>query len=554
MKNRLKIGLAVVALLIVVVLILPLFVDANLFRPMLETQLTAALGRQVKVGDLSLSVFSGSLVANELSIAGDPEFSPEPLLVAKQLKIGVDMRPLLFSRKLQVRSFEAQGPEIHLVRAADGRWNFSSLGRGGAGKTQIAGQPSAFPDLTVGVITIKEGRAVVESVPAHGKPMIYEHLNASIQQFSFAKAFPFTLSAGLPADGAITVAGSAGPLNQQDAATTALTAQVTAKHLDPVAAGFVDPAAGLSMLANVDAHAVSNGVTLTSQGTIHAERLVLLKGGSPAPKPVELSYNIVHTLKNNTGQVQDLAVKAGNVAAHVNGSYELAGEAPVMNLRLIAQALPIDDLQALLPSVGVKLPNGSVLRGGTLTTTLTITGSTKDSVIAGPVEVDNTHLAGFDLGSKMSGMAALGGVKTGDTTSIQTLRTNVRVTDAAVRADSIYALLPALGEVSGGGTVAPGGALNFSLNLKLSTTQGIGQAGVGMLTALSGVAGGAASTAAKNGIPVTVTGTTSNPVIMADVGKLLQKNAASILGGQLLGNGKNQKTVDAITSLFGRKK
>src|SRR5205809_825794 len=83
----------------------------------------------------------------------------------------------------------------------------------------------------------------------------------------------------------------------------------------------------------------------------------------------------------------------------------------------------------LLPAAGVRLPSGSVLRGGTLTTTLAITGPIKDSVIAGPVQLDDTHLAGFDLGAKVGSIAALGGVKTGDTTSIQTLRMNVRVTN-----------------------------------------------------------------------------------------------------------------------------
>jgi AsmA protein len=554
MQRWVKIGLAVLGVVLIAMAALPLFVNANTFRPLLETQLTAALGRQVKLGNLSLSVFSGSLVANDLSIAGDPKFSTRPFLVAKQLRIGVEMKPLLFSRQLEVRSFEAEAPEINLVRAADGTWNFSTLGRGGAGSTQTTGQPSAFPSLTVGLIAIKDGRATVESLPAHGQPRIYEHLNASIEQFSFAKAFPFKLSASLPGDGTVTVAGTAGPLNQQDAAATALEAQVTVKHLDPVAAGFLDPAVGVAMLADIDAHAVSNGVTLASQGTVHAERLVLLKGGSPAPKPVDLSYAMTHTLKDNTGQVQDLALKTGNVAAHVTGTYDLTPEVPVVNLKLTAQALPIDDLQALMPAVGVKLPNGSVLRGGTLTTMLSITGSAKDSVIAGPVALDNSHLAGFNLGSKLSGIAALGGVQTGDTTSIQTLRTNVHVTNAGVQANNVYALLPALGEASGGGTVASGGALNFKLMVKVTTTQGIGKAGVGLLTALNGTAGSTASTAVKNGVPMTITGTTSNPVITADMKGLLQNNAASVLGGQLLGKGKNQKTVDAITSLFGRKK
>ncbi|MCU1321059.1 MAG: hypothetical protein JWM43_708 [Acidobacteriaceae bacterium] len=554
MKPWVKIGAAVVGLLVVGVVAIPLFVNANTFRPVLETQLTAALGQKVTLGDLSLSVFSGSLVAKDLTIAGDPNYGAAPFLTAKQLRIGVEMRPLLLQRQLQVRSFEADGPEIRLVRASDGTWNFSSLGHAGAGSTQRTGSPSAFPDLSVGSIEIKDGRAIVESLPAQGKPRVYEHLSVSVQQFSFLKAFPFVLSASVPGDGTVRVAGTAGPLNPQDAAATALEAQVTVKHLNPVVAGFLDPTVGVSMLADVDAHAVSNGVTLTSQGTVHAERLVLLKGGSPAPKPVELTYNVVHTLKTNLGQVQDLAVKTGNVAAHVSGTYDVSTADPMVNLKLTAQSLPLDELQALLPSVGVKLPNGSALRGGTLTSTLAITGSAKDSVIAGPVELNGTHLAGFNLGSKISGLAAMGGVKTGDTTSIQTMRTNIRVTNGGVRADNIYALLPALGEATGGGMVAPGGALDFRLTVKLSTTQGIGQAGVGMLTALNGIAGGAASAAAKNGVPMTVTGTTSNPVITADMKGLLQKNAGSILSGQLLGKGKNQKTVDAITSLFGKRK
>ncbi len=557
MKTWMKAVLGGVGVVVVGAAVLQLLINANTFRPILETQLTTALGRQVKLGDLSLSVFSGSLVASDLSIAGDPNFSTRPFLIAKQLKIGVEMRSLIFSRQLEVRSFEAIGPEIHLVRGANGTWNFSTLGRGGAGSTAKTGEPSAFPGLTVGLISIKDGRAIVESLPAQGKPRVYEHLNASIEQFSFSKAFPFMMSASLPGDGTVNVTGTAGPVNQQDAAMTALDAKAVVKHLDPVVTGFVDPSVGVSMLADIDVHAVSNGVTLVSDGTVRAERLVLLKGGSAAPKPVELSYKVTHMLKTNQGQVQDLAVKTGAVAAHVSGTYDIATEVPVVNLKLVGQSLPIDELQALLPAVGVKLPNGSVLRGGTLTTTLAISGSAKDSVISGPVQLDNTHLSGFDLGSKISGLAALGGVKSGDTTNIQTLRTTVRVTNAGVRAD-IYASIPAVGEASGAGTVAAGGALDFRLTAKITTAQGIGQAGVGLLTALNGGAGGAASTVAKNGVPMIITGTTSNPIITADVKGLLQKNVGNLLGGQLLGgqkgNGQGQKAVDALTSIFGKKR
>jgi AsmA protein len=552
MKRWMKIALGVVGVLVVVVMALPFFVNANTFRPMLEARLTAVLGRQVKLGDLSLSVFSGSLVANNLSIADDEKFSTTPFLMAKQLRIGVEMKPLIFSRKLKVRSFEAETPEIHLVRASNGTWNFSTLGRGGAKSAEAEQHPSTLPELTVGVIAIKDGRAIMESLPAQGQPLVYEHVNLSVQQFSFAKSFPFTLDTSLPGNGTVSVTGIAGPINQQDVAMTGMQAQVTVKHLDPVVAGFLDVAAGVSMLADIDARAVSNGVTVTSSGTVHTQRLQIMKNGSPAPQPVDLTYNLTHTLKDNSGQVQDLAVKTGDVAAHVSGTYQLAGADPVVNLKLTGDRLPIDGLQTLLPAAGVKLPSGSVLKGGTLTTTLIITGPANNTTIAGPVELNNTRLAGFNLGSKLAGTAALGGVKTGDTTSIQTLRMNVQLTNAGVRTDNLYALLPALGEVSGYGTISAGGALAYRLLVKVSTSSGIGQAGVGLLTALNQMAGGAASAAAKNGVPVVITGTMSNPVIKADVQGLLQRNASSILGQ---GKGKGQQdAIDALTSIFGKKK
>ena len=57
--KALKIVGIIVAVLIVIAIALPFFIDANMFRPKLETDLTAALGRQVKVGNLSLSLFTG---------------------------------------------------------------------------------------------------------------------------------------------------------------------------------------------------------------------------------------------------------------------------------------------------------------------------------------------------------------------------------------------------------------------------------------------------------------------------------------------------------------
>ena len=60
--------------------------------------------------------------------------------------------------------------------------------------------------------------------------------------------------------------------------------------------------------------------------------------------------------------------------------------------------------------------------------------------------------------------------------------------------------------------------------------------------------GQAVSTAAANGIPVHITGTTSNPVIQADLSKLLQKNAGNIFKQQILGNGNNKPNPETCST------
>ena len=68
MKRILRIVGIIVAIILVVVVALPFFVDVNSFRPKLETELSTALGRQVKVSNLSLSILSGTVAAEDLAI------------------------------------------------------------------------------------------------------------------------------------------------------------------------------------------------------------------------------------------------------------------------------------------------------------------------------------------------------------------------------------------------------------------------------------------------------------------------------------------------------
>src|SRR5580698_5083337 len=546
MRKSVKIALAtVVGLPILVGVAIRLFVDANTFRPVIESRLSAALSRKVNLGNLSLSVVTGSLVASDLTIAEDPRFGQTPFLTARQLHIGVEMKPLLFDHKLIMRSVEVDAPQINLIRAENGTWNFATLSHGVG--SQNTAQSATLQDLSVGLITIKDGHVKVETLPLQGNPQVYDHLDVKLEQFSLAESFPFTVSASLPGDGNVNLSGTVGPINPQDAASTAFDALVSIKHLNPIVAGYIDPAAGISMIADLDAHIASDGVNVTSDGKVHAEHLILVKGGKAAPYPVDINYQVGHSLKGNSGQVSDLALQTGAVAIHAKGTYQLAANVPVFDLKLLAHSVPINSLQALMPAVGVKLPNGAVLKGGTLSANFSIKGSTKDNVIVGSYEIKNTQLVGYDLGSKIHGIAAMSGIKTGDITAIEVSRANMRITKSGSETTNIYSVLPALGVSTGQGTVSPSGELNFHLISKVTSAKGLNKVGVNILTKLNSTSA-ADKPSAATGIPINITGTAENPVITADVHGLMKGNVAA-----LRGKGANILHKSGLSKLFGKK-
>jgi AsmA protein len=218
MNRGLKIAVIVIVILILIVICIPLFVNANTFRPRLESELTSALGRSVKVGNLSLSIFSGSVTADNISIADDPAFSKSNFVQAKTLKVGVELIPLIFSKTLNITDLILKQPEITLVRSPNGdKWNFSSLGNSSQPASTAAaptnananpGAPNAAPALSVRKLQISDGRITVSQIGSPQPPRVYDKVDVEVSNFSFATSFPFKLSVKLPSEGTLPPAQS----------------------------------------------------------------------------------------------------------------------------------------------------------------------------------------------------------------------------------------------------------------------------------------------------------------------------------------------------------
>jgi len=82
-KRTMKIAGIGVAVVVVILLALPLFINVDSFRPKIESELTNATGRQVTLGKLSLSIFSGTTVTsieNGIDYVNGPDLSAWPVL------------------------------------------------------------------------------------------------------------------------------------------------------------------------------------------------------------------------------------------------------------------------------------------------------------------------------------------------------------------------------------------------------------------------------------------------------------------------------------------
>ena len=139
-KRWVKVTLGVVGAIILILIIVPLFVNADTFRPMIESDISSAVGRKVTLGHLSFSLWTGSIKADNIVIADDPNFSQQPFFQAKSLRIGVETGAFLFHREVHITNFVADSPEIHLISAQNGTWNYSSIGHSGAQAQQQAEQ------------------------------------------------------------------------------------------------------------------------------------------------------------------------------------------------------------------------------------------------------------------------------------------------------------------------------------------------------------------------------------------------------------------------------
>ncbi len=160
---------ALVLLVILAIIIVPMVIDVEKYKPMIETKVAEATGRSFTLGGpLKPSVFPWiGLQLSDLHLGNPSGFEEKDFVSVKSFEVRVKLLPLL-GRNIEVKRFVIDTPRIVLEKNKDGVAGWDGLG---SGKTSAPEKTETSPDSkppTDGGLPI-EGLAVGELAITNGQ-------------------------------------------------------------------------------------------------------------------------------------------------------------------------------------------------------------------------------------------------------------------------------------------------------------------------------------------------------------------------------------------------
>ncbi len=245
MSRRVRIllwlGGGALALGILALLLIPMLVDVNRYRDFIEHQAEEALGREVELGPMKLSLLPALAIRiQDVRIGALPGEGRDDLLTLRALRVGARLMPLL-AGKLEVTSLVVEGPTLSLERAADGTWNIQRLVAAPPGESSSgAGGGDPPPEFSVEEVHITGGTVVVRD--AHSSPgetleLTLSNLDLRLEDVALDRQVGLQLAADLSlAPGSrVQLQGVAGPLARAPGEPLLLEGSLELQQLPPAA-------------------------------------------------------------------------------------------------------------------------------------------------------------------------------------------------------------------------------------------------------------------------------------------------------------------------------
>ena len=132
MRSTLKyLGIAlgtVVVVFIALIIIIPLVIDPNDYKPQISSAVKEATGRELTIaGDIDLSLFPWiGLKLGTVTLGNPDAFGPDPFAHIESAQVKIKLLPLL-SQQVEMKTIVLNGLRLNLVVAEDGTTNLDDL-------------------------------------------------------------------------------------------------------------------------------------------------------------------------------------------------------------------------------------------------------------------------------------------------------------------------------------------------------------------------------------------------------------------------------------------
>lgn len=224
MKNVLKwlllIGGGLIAIVVLILLIVPLFVDVQKYKPHIEKQVSTATGRSFSMGDdLRLTLFPWAGISfSDLHLGNPADFEEKDFASIQSFEVRMKLIPLLF-KDIQVKRLVIKSPRIVLERTKDNRLSWQGIGNPtpetSAEEKSGQGEPTqglSIKALKVDQLVIADGTILwIDHVKEERREI--SAVDLRLEDVSLERPIQLAFSAQLDQQ-PVSLKGSFGPLGQ----------------------------------------------------------------------------------------------------------------------------------------------------------------------------------------------------------------------------------------------------------------------------------------------------------------------------------------------------
>jgi AsmA protein len=573
-----KIALAVFAVLILIALSIPYFLNVDRYRETIAAAIQKQTGRSVSLGKIQAHVLPGiALVVQNLHVGNPQGFPAGDVVSAEEIRVNLALGPLL-SRKIHINSIDLVRPKLTLVTDSGGKDNYTFSAASPAPASASGDQSSELSLDQIDQINLTGAEVFLGSVVKGAVALVADTkgINITLRNFVLnpmnmhdwqanSNLSDVTLSLGgwnQPIafhSGQMTLSGGKldaqfvadlakasdvkGTLSVPDFAHPQANFEISASQLDIdklIAAAGSGPAVGSSEPPKPVAPAKGPS-ELVAHGHINVEKITT-KPYTVGPANVEIR---VYTDRAELWPIS-IGMYGGTlqISSRVDRSSDPARFTANVQMRNLDVAKVLD----VTPSARGKMGGTGELDLPQLAGSLS--GAWKKTLSgAGKFAVRNGHLPGVNLSNAAQSIAKLAGV--GGDTPFTVLEGDFNIADQRVSSKQIHLDSPS-GIVDLRGSVSLDGALDYQGQVTVNPAGALGTKGVGAI-----VGGLIGSRVGKITVPFALGGTIESPKVTPGKGVPSFGAPSTTAGSAPSGATPAQpvtpeKAVDTLKGLFGK--